>query len=270
MRIVKLKNGYEYGCYKEYVRQFLPCIDIFNFTLKENEKIQESFAERLLYYEFQIEEKREFKGAACLIDRVFDALENDEHAIALLEFIDERLNYVITNLDKKLIDKFKPTLLDLFINFTPSGEQSHYFSRIHEIAFVALMLSTKKIAIVDIEYKLENLKCVDLVVQCGDRKVMMEIFSIRIERDKIENAESLKKFISKKIENKIQEKFDRLDESILGNCYLVPIFWGDLGCFVEYEDILSCLLEHARVYPPYGVSYYHLRDGRKEYRFDKL
>jgi len=277
MRIISLKgSSYEVDDYKDWARTFLPCIDSIGFSEDEDEKIQIRLVERLIAYTEAQKVKGVFEGRTCLFDRIEDAYKGDKYAKAILRFINDNIINIERRLDKVLYSKLTPTLLDLFINFENNGSQSHYLSRVGEIAVLDRILSKDELVLIDIERKLPNGKHIDFVIQYQEQDILafIEVDNIELKIDKVNCVDDLKGFLEKRFLDKINTKLEGLDKKRLLkelNFSLVPVLWGALDDFAEYVEISDWIAEvKPRISPAYGIHYLGLPDGTERYVFETI
>jgi len=273
---VKLENvEYETEYYKDIIRPYIKSIDMINFSKSNDLKIQKAFLKRLITVEGCIKKNGVFKAQTCLFDRIFDAQEGDRYAIDLLTFIDQSIYGILKNLDGQFWSEFENILVQLFINFDETTSQ--YLERIGEIAVLDKILMSGKIVLKDIEYRLNNGKCIDFAVQyVNDQKdineiTLLEVFNMHIEMGKVSTAEELRRYFENRLLEKINSKLNGLDKSVIKNFSLVPVLWGNLDDFMTYGNVFDWFNEYKPcICSPQGIFYCHLKNDETVYIFDTI
>lgn len=255
-------NGttYEMDYYKDYIRDFLPVIDQLRFSKAQERLIQKAFLKRLMAVNKSVIEQGVFQADACLFDFVFDAKDGNKSQIAHLKWLDDQLSVILNKLDKVLLRKFDKTLVGLFIDFDNS--KSRYLSRAGEIAFLSRMLNFSEVTIIDIERKLSNGKSIDFVIQTSFDEVsrMIEVVSISVAVEKIEDSRGLRTFLEKRLLDKFQDKGQGLLKIPFS---IAPVVWAeDIHSFYRYADAFALFEEKKGVIlPPLGLYYFKKNDG---------
>jgi hypothetical protein len=276
MRLVNI-NGTSYECddYRQILNIFTPEILslIIEYT-KEDKRIQKSFLGRLITIDKVIKTTGKFEvreDNATFFDIMFDAMENNESAQKLLEFIDNCIKEITLSITDASRNKIKNIVLDMVINF--NEKQSCFYSRVAELAYLWKILKIGKLKIKEIEKKLPNGKSVDIVIEYNNCDYFLDIVSIFLKARRICSDDDMYNFLYGRIAAKYQEKFQGLEDEFLKRAGVMPVLWGELKDFKQNEAALEKLISEYKnqIIPPYGLVYLERKKERKKgYYFELI
>ena len=100
-------------------------------------------------------------------------------------------------------------------------------------------------------------------------KMMIEVYNIDIDICKIDSSESLNKFLSVRIENKINSKIHDVQD--LG-CFLyfVVVLWGDIDKLLQYKNVFKELTSKGVWGEIMTLSQYKDSKNNKFYQFETV
>ncbi len=186
-------------------------------------------------------------------DVIFDAIENDIKAQELLRFINNCIKEATGSIGSTSSNKIKTIINQMIINETGSG----FYTSIAELACFNEILKNGKLRINGIEKKLPNGKSVDMVVGHNGGDCYIDIVSIFFQEGKIHSNEDMYNFLNGRLTKKYNAKFHGLDNIFLKDCAIMPVLWGELGEFKQYEEALEKIVATYKnqIIPPYGLVY---------------
>jgi hypothetical protein len=276
MRLVNI-NGTSYECddYRPIVKRFIPeILKLIIEDTKEDKKIQERFLDRLITIDKVIKTTGKFEAKednATFFDIMFDAMDNNESAQKLLEFINNCIKEIILSITDVSINKIKNIVLEMIINF--DEKQSRFYSRVAELAYLWKILKIGKLQINEIEKKLSNGKSVDIVIKYNGCDYFFDIVSIFLKAGRICSDDDMYNFLYGRIAAKYQEKFQGLEDEFLKRAGVMPVLWGELKDFKQNEAALGKLISEYKnqIIPPYGLVYLERKKERKKgYYFEPI
>jgi hypothetical protein len=270
MKIVNIDGSvYEATDYREKVQKFTPSIlEIIPDGTREDIQIQKNFLKRLLEIDRQIKSSGRFQSETCFFDIVFEAEEGKVTQKHLLEFIEEKVSIIQRALFGKYRKKIRSIIVELLNNYDLAT--SRFYSRIGEIAALALFTSIKEFQIIGLEEKLSNGKSADILIKCDDEYRFIDFFSITIsEIEKLSSNEEVFDFIVKRFDKKWIEKYSGLSNAELNKCSLMPILWCDYYRLIHYKEAIYQLSEKfvGPIGPIHGLVYFEDKLGTKKYDF---
>lgn len=165
----------------------------------------------------------------------------------LLNKLIEEYSFLIKN-DTPLFFKLKKQLSDLF-----RANGAKYLDKVGELACTLYLLKELNYAeIVDLEYKYEleiynkNSKDADLLFENKKtkEKILIDIFNISADFNKIENEEKLGQFLKLRVDKKRADK--RFDSIYVNEKYetafIQPFVWiFDLNTILKYKEVLDVI-----------------------------
>jgi hypothetical protein len=262
---------YEADDYRDKICSVNPSIvELFEYKEKLDDDIQVRFLRRLLSMDKSIKAKGVFEAETCYFDCVFEAEEGDINKRDLLLFIDNNIKSIMTLIDKRFTKKIKMIVFEMIVNH--DNETSRFYSRVGEIAAIALFLSTNQFTILDIEKKLGNGKSADIAIQCDDEEKYIDFYSIRFDIEKIETDQGLFAFIMDKIDEKYRSKFSGLEDDVQKKCAILSILWGDVYQLSRYKKVIEQIDTEFKgpILPMFALFSLIDFDGERNYLFSTL
>lgn len=263
---ITILNGRKYECddYREAIAPFVPqLLEIIPAGSDEDKLIQEKFLSRLQHIDNTIRANACFRSEYTFFDAVFDSVENNESAQALLNFINDCIGTVKgSGKDKKVREIVK----DMVVNFEQKNNTSRFYSRVGELAGLRKILRISVLKLIDIETKLSNGKSVDVVINDGKIDIFCDFVSINIDLQKAESNDDMYRFIRMRIAKKFQEKFEGLGKEFRGRTAIIPIVWcSDLKGLKQYQIALEQFISDYKnqVFHFYGLVY--IKEKRRYY-----
>jgi hypothetical protein len=201
--------------------------------------------------------------STTIFDIVTSAMKEDFRAIKQLEFIDNIFAELAGNLNNEEKNKIKPTIERIFktLDYT-------YLNFVGEIAVLNNIISTGRYKLIVIEYKIEEERDIDFLLQEieSGKKVLVEVFRIHINPEKVSSdIKGIKEFLKYRFQEKIKSKTNKID------FILIPILRGAHESLKVYSDFYkknSFVIENVVV--PLAFMTIFQEDESVEHRFGRI
>jgi hypothetical protein len=199
---------------------------------------------------------------ASIYDIIIAAKIQNIQALRLLQFFNklfEELNDNLNPIEKLLVRTNAKQMMCAF--------DINYLNFLGELATLNYLIKTKRYELKGIEEKIANGKTIDFKLQSiKDKKiVLVEILNIHLNPSRVvENDEAIKKFLFKKIIEKIEAKRNGL----LGEqpFFLIPVIWGGWKDIEIYSNFFKTnKIDVFKTMEPFA--YLQHSDGKGHYRY---
>lgn len=197
---------------------------------------------------------------ATIFDIIIEAKKNNATAIGYLDFLNrlfQELSDHLTSAERQYIQR---ALFDLLTKFDKG-----YWGYVAEIATLNNLVKSQTYRLSGCEISLPDTKPIDFKLHVIERNadIFVEIVSIHLDSDRLENRDDLmKKFLTTRISQKIAAK--NIDVEKHPNLYLIPVLWGDKKAVEQYSIFFETnSLDFKNVVEP--LSYLTYSDGKGYY-----
>ena len=264
MRLTILQDQqYECDDYRKIVFPYVPeLLTIIVENSQDDKLIQQRFLERMTTVDRAIKTVGIFQAETTFFDVVFDAMDNNEKAQALLEFVNNCIKILKIRGQSK---KIKEIVKEMAVNFDQTT--SRFYSRVAELACLWEFHKPDEFKVIDIEKKLPNGKSVDIVIAFGNEIIFCDIVSKRFDVEKINSDEDMYNFLYGFLAEKFKNKFQGIDDQYLKNVGIIPVIWSNDGLkpLKQFKAGLERFISDYKnqVFPPYGLVY--IKEKKKFY-----
>jgi hypothetical protein len=231
------------------IKHYIPSLfEIFSPGRSQEKNIQQAYENRLSHIQQSIAEGLIYEAKEALFDLFWDANDGDDDASLKLEFIERTIASLNQRVPTNLKNGIGKICYKMIIDMPE--DESKYVTYLSELATLNTFLLDDRITLLSYESKLTNGRPIDFQLQLDGEQCLIEVLTILIDHSKIESAENFANFLQGRLEQKINYKFDQLNN--LPRFIVVPVIWcTDGGNFLEYVDIVR------RIREEYGfVSYF--------------
>ena len=255
----------------DILKRYMPTIYIlFSERPKFKEAIAKSYELRLQTIQKALAERGLFSARTTMFDLLRNAAEDNQIIVEYLAFIDRTVEGLLLKVDATKRSQIVDLVLKMFLSFNEYDSQSkNHFA---EIASLAKLLSDSSIRLLQIERKLTNGKSLDFAVEKEGKEVLVEVFNIDFNLEKIESVDGFSKLLHHRIEKKLEDKLEGLTdtEEILSKFVLVPVLWGEIKSLGEYAKSLDSLNEYKIITPFMMVAQYKGLSGNIVFDFQTV
>ena len=236
------------------LNEYLPTIySLIKDVAKYNKNIIQSYEKKYDQIKKDIELKGEYLGQSTIFDLFWEANERIPRKKEFLLFIDNLVFKIISNVDDSKINQVRKICYRMISNF--SNDQSQYTRCLAELCVLEKIVSSKKFTLVQIEKKLESGRPFDFHFKSDNKNTYVEVYSIDLEIDKMDSEESFHKFLTHRLETKINSKMrgvtiDQFD------FIFVSVLWGEIKELVRFKDVFKSFKEYKFLSPFMIISEY--------------
>ena len=236
------------------LNEYLPTTySLIKDVAKYNNKIIQSYERKYNQIKKEIELKGEYIGQSTIFDLLWDANERIQRKKEFLLFIDNLVLKIISNVDESKINQVRKICYRMISNF--SNDQSQYTRCLAELCVLEKIISSKKFTLVQIEEKLEGGRPFDFLFKSGNKNTYVEVYSIDFEIDKIDSEESFRKFLTHRLETKINDKMLGIIKEQFDFLF-VSVLWGDIKKLFRFKDVFKSFKEYKFLSPFMIISEY--------------
>lgn len=230
----------------KYLLKYCPTLVTF-VSLSESrwDKLSRRFGQRMKVIGKAVSEEGTFGAEATLHDLVVQAEANNTIAKSFLSLIDGVFKDVLKFVPSQHHTRVRKAAMNLLSNF--DTQTSAYLDPLGELKALVSLLKNSGYKLKKIEFTLPNGKSADYcLVHPSGREILIDVINIHFKGGKIRNETDLISFLSKRIQDKVEEKTKGIDFSKLGKKFmLLPVVWCD------FKDIY----EHAAAFDTVEAKY---------------
>ena len=236
------------------LNEYLPTTySLIKDVAKYNNKIIQSYERKYNQIKKEIELKGEYIGQSTIFDLLWDANERIQRKKEFLLFIDNLVLKIISNVDESKINQVRKICYRMISNF--SNDQSQYTRCLAELCVLGKIISSKKFTLVQIEEKLESGRPFDFLFKSGNKNTYVEVGSIDFEIDRIDSEVSFRKFLTHRLETKINKKMLGITKEQFDFLF-VSVLWGDIKKLFRFKDVFKSFKEYKFLSPFMIISEY--------------
>lgn len=236
------------------LNEYLPTVySLIKDVAKYKNKIIQSYERKYSQIKNAIELKGECIGQSTIFDLLWEANERIPRKKEFLLFIDNVVLKIISNVDDLKINQVRKICYRMILNF--SNDQSQYTRCLAELCVLEKIISSKKFTLVQIEEKLEGGRPFDFLFESGNKNTYVEVYSIDFEIDKLDSEESFRKFLTHRLEAKINDKMQGIIKEQF-NFLFVSVLWGDIKKLFRFKDVFKSFKEYKFLSPFMIISEY--------------
>lgn len=236
------------------LNEYLPTVySLIKDVAKYKNKIIQSYERKYSQIKNAIELKGECIGQSTIFDLLWEAHERIPRKKEFLLFIDNVVLKIISNVDDLKINQVRKICYRMILNF--SNDQSQYTRCLAELCVLEKIISSKKFTLVQIEEKLEGGRPFDFLFESGNKNTYVEVYSIDFEIDKLDSEESFRKFLTHRLEAKINDKMQGIIKEQF-NFLFVSVLWGDIKKLFRFKDVFKSFKEYKFLSPFMIISEY--------------
>jgi hypothetical protein len=218
----------------DLLQHYLPSIyDALSSSNTLLSDISNKYYERYKKVESDIKRNGEFVSEKTMFDFWWNANEGDQASLAFLEFINNTSTEILQKAKGDPRKQIINLCYKMIINFNDT--QSQFQSYVAELAVISMLLRDKGLTLVQVEKKLPNGKRFDFEVEKDGNKILVEVFSINFDFDRIESAESFQKLLEHRLTKKLNTKLNGLTGTY-PTFLLVSVLWGNILELERFAD----------------------------------
>ena len=236
------------------LNEYLPTVySLFKDAAKYKNKIIQSYERKYSQVKNDIELKGEYIGQSTMFDLLWEANERIPRKKEFLLFIDNVVLKIISGVDDLKRNQVRKICYRMILNF--SNVQSQYTRCLAELCVLEKIISSQKFTLVQIEEKLEGGRPFDFLFKSGNKNTYVEVYSIDFEIDKLDSEESFRKFLTHRLETKINDKMQGVIKEQFDFLF-VSVLWGDIKKLFRFKDVFKSFKEYKFLSPFMIISEY--------------
>jgi hypothetical protein len=266
---VRVAEGMLFGL--DILKKYMPTVyKLFSERPRIKEVIAESYEKRLETIQKALAERGLFSARTTMFDLLRNAAEDNQIIIEYLGFIDRMVESLLSKVCATKRSQIVDLVLKMFLAFNDYDSQSkNHFA---EIATLSKLLSDSSIKLIQIEKKLTNGKSLDFAIEREEKEVLVEVYSIDFDLERIESVDGFSKLLHYRIEKKLEDKLAGLTdtEEVLSKFVLVPVLWGEIKSLGEYAKSLDSFKEYKIITPFMMVAQYKGSSGNIVFDFQTI
>lgn len=157
---------------------------------------------------------------ASIYDILSATLDGNKSAERLFTFLNSLIEELIVQIPKEHLGKMKRTVYNILTSFNKD-----YLNFVGELAVLNILLRSKLYILEDIEYPIENGKTVDFKFYSKEeaKSILVEVYNIHPTKEISTNPDEINKFLSKRINDKINLKMKDINNPV--DFLLAPVIW---------------------------------------------
>lgn len=218
----------------ELLQHYLPSIyDALSSSNKLLSDISNKYFERYSKIESNIKEKGEFVSEKTIFDFWWNANDGDQASLAFLKFINNTSTEILKKVEGDPRNQIINLCHKMIINFNDT--QSQFQSYVAELAVIDKLLNDEGLTLVQVEKKLSNGKRFDFEVEKDENKILVEVFNINFDFDRIESTENFQKLLEHRLTKKLNSKLNGLTGTY-PPFLLIPVLWGNVLKLEQFAD----------------------------------
>lgn len=255
----------------DILKRYMPTVyRLFSERPRMKEAVAESYEKRLQTIQKALAERGLFSARTTMFDLLRNAAEDNQIIIEYLAFIDRMVESLLSKVDATKRSQIVDLVLKMFLAFNDYDSQSkNHFA---EIATLSKLLSDSSIRLLQIEKKLTNGKSLDFAIEREEKEVLVEVYNIDFDLERIESVDGFSKLLHYRIEKKLEDKLAGLTdtEEVLSKFVLVPVLWGEIKSLGEYAQCLDSFKEYKVITPFLMVAQYKGLEGNIVFDFQPV
>jgi len=255
---------------KNRLQEYMPAL----IELLNDEKI--SWREINIHFnkEFEIRKQKYLDNgnylltSASFYDIITEKINGNKSAERLFIFINRIIEELIIEVPATLIGKLKKTIFNLLTNF-----DYNYLNFVAELAVLNNLLKSKIYLLEDIEFPMGNGNFIDfkLYNKTSSKSTYIEVVSIHPPHSIFSDYDKLNHFISKKINDKVNNK--KKDTSVIFDFMLTPVIWAsheDLHKLYSFYKSGNKLSIKSSIEPSAYICFYNEESNYLLQRFGRV